>query len=296
MSVPRIAGLIDGQVMALSDPHAAVLLGQAMPGEAVPQAAQPERFVIQRGIAVVPIRGMLTPNSVLLEYYLGWTTYLGLAETLRELAANADVGAIVLDVDSPGGFVVGLDGAAEAVRRAARAKPVHALASPLAASAAYWLACQARDLTVTPGGVVGSIGIALSASASVAPGTNGRQQVDMTSTHARAKRPDPMTDEGRAELQRSLDAEEARFHAAVAAGRKISLADLPGRLSVTDDPRDGGAVFSPEEAVARGLADRVETRDDFYIRVQGAYAPRPRAQSRAFAARARAAAALAHCA
>ena len=39
MSVPRIAGLIDGQMMALSDRHAAVLLAQAMPGEAVPQAA-----------------------------------------------------------------------------------------------------------------------------------------------------------------------------------------------------------------------------------------------------------------
>ena len=118
----------------------------------------------------------------------------------------------------------------------------------------------------------------------------GDQWFEISSSHARAKNPDASTAEGMAELRRSLDESEAQFHAAVAAGRRIDPAALLSALSVTDDPKDGGAVFGVEASIARGLADRQETRDEFYSRIMQAYAPDVRpAQSLAFGAQAAAA-------
>lgn len=243
---------------------------EAMDGQL--SAGPVERFSVSRGIAVVPVRGILTPNSVILERYLGWTTYFGLSEAMAELTERADVSAIVLDVDSPGGLVIGCSGAGNAIAAAAKVKPVHTLASPMAASAAYWMAAQASSVAVTPGGIVGSIGTAQMAYSTVGPDMYGDQWYILTSTHARAKRPDPGTEEGMTELRRSLDEAEAEFHAAVSAGRDIPLDDLPRRLSVTDDPRDGGAVFNGQNAISRGLADTEETRTAFYTRISLEYA------------------------
>ncbi|MGP3722386.1 S49 family peptidase [Cereibacter sphaeroides] len=291
------------QPMALAEDLAAPLLALAIPeGAADPAAAAcapaagatvPDRFTVARGLAVVPVRGILTPNMAQYERWFGWATYHGLAETLAHLAASEDAAAIVLEIDSPGGLVCGIEAAAEAIAAAAAVKPVHALVSPLAASAAYWLASQASEIVMTPGAVAGSIGVALTAAAHVQPGSNGAQIFEMSSRHARAKRPDASTEAGRAELQRSLDEAEAAFHAAVSAGRKIPTAELAARLSVTDDPQDGGATFRAPEAIRRGLADRTETRAAFYVRLTARTTPKPRSPSRAFAARAAAAAALA---
>lgn len=296
-----VASLLSASPVALSLGLASHLLAMDLPvawgdddDSPDPRKAVIERYTISRGVAVLPINGLLTFNNVFLEYYLGWSTYTGLISAATELATNTDVAAVAVEVNSPGGFVIGLEGAAQALAALAKVKPLHVLVNPLAASAAYWLASQGTDVTMTPGSVVGSIGVALTTSAPVQPDNWGEQWFAMTSGHARAKWPMPNTDEGKAELQRSLDESEARFHAAVAAGRKIDPAALTAQLSVTDDPRDGGAVFEGADAISRGLADVSQTRAEFYERIFGAYAPKPRVTgSRAFAARAAAALAAA---
>lgn len=282
-----VASVCGASPLALSLDLAGPVLAQELPmaqdraaawGDDSPERNRqgPERFVITRGLAVVPVRGLLSYNNAMLERWLGWSTYQGLEDSLDQLAANAEVAAIVLDLDTPGGFVTGLEAAAAAVARAAAVKPVHALVNPMAASAGYWLASQAREITMAPGAVVGSIGVALLAAAPVQPDRDGQQWRVMTSHHARAKRPDPESDAGRAELQRGLDEAEAQFHAAVAAGRNIPADQLQARLSVSADLRDGGASFGAAAATARGLADRAESRAAFYARLFGAYAPKPR--------------------
>lgn len=259
------------------------------------RAMVPERFTIARGVAIVPVNGLLTFSNPMLEYYYGWSTYTGICASMAELAANSDVAAITMEFNTPGGYVTGCEAAARAIADAAKIKPVHVLIHPLAASAGYWLASQGRDITMTPGSVVGSIGVALQTSAPVQPDHWGEQWFAMTSTNARAKWPNPTTPEGQTELQRSLDEAELRFHAAVAAGRKIAPAALKSQLSVTEDERDGGAVFEADQAIPRGLADAAQTRAEFYNRIFGQYAPKPRTatSARAHAAQAAAAAAQA---
>jgi ClpP class serine protease len=260
----------------------------------VGQAAAPsDRYTITGGVAIVPVRGVLTANAMRLERILGWTTYLGLEQTCASLAQDPSVRGVVLEMNTAGGMVLGIDAAVQAIAALTRAKPVHALVDPMAASAGYWLASQATEISMTQGAIVGSIGIAQKLSASVGSGLMGEQGFEFTSSQARAKRPDPTTDEGRAEIARALDVYEANFHAAVAAGRKIDPSALSARLSVTDDPRDGGATFLAAEAIERGLADRAETRSAFVARVMGLYAPKGRVGAQGYRARALAAQAAA---
>lgn len=294
----RVMDLMCGSPSAIDIGLALDLLGMEIPVSAYRDqqtAAGPvERFTVRGGVAVVPLRGVLTPNSEVLERWLGWSTYFGITETVTELAGRADVSAIILDVDSPGGMVVGCAAAAQAVAAAAAIKPVHTIALPLMASAAYWIGSQGTDIAVAPGGLVGSIGVAMVASSVVGPNNHGEQLYSLTSTHARAKWPDPATEEGMTELRRSLDEAEAQFHGAVSAGRGIPLDDLPARLSVTEDPRDGGAVFGGAAAIERGLADTIEGRAAFYDRVFRTYGGNGRTSSSArFSAQA--AAAVATC-
>lgn len=288
-----VAQAIGALPVALALNHAAGLLATELPTAAagdLQASSAPERFAVARGVAVVPVRGLLTPNNLAYESWFGWSTYRGLTETARELAANEDVRAVILDMNSPGGLVLGLDAAARAVRALAQVKPVHVLADPMAASAAYYLASQGNDIAVAPGAIVGSIGTARMAGYYAAPDYSGTMWHDFTSSHARAKIPDPSTEEGKAEIQRSLDEAEAQFHAAVATGRGIAPEELTARLSVTDDARDGGAVFYAEEAIARGLADTAEAREDFFARIFGDYAPpQQRRAGRAYLAQAAAA-------
>lgn len=298
--VMTVASLLQGHALAAHLPAAQGLLNMACPAQvtggtdAALTCAQGERFTVSRGLAVVPLRGLITPNFFAFERWLGWSTCHGIEATMAELAASDDVAAIVLVCDSPGGMVLGCDGAARAVAAANAVKPVHALIHPLCASAAYHIASQARDVAITPGSWVGSIGILATATVPVAPGSSGFQTFVQASSHARAKRPDPTTEEGRTELQRDLDAHEAVFHARVAEGRGLTVEDLRARMSTTGNAADGGAVFWGQEAVTRGLADTVETEAAFWQRIGAAYAPRPaRPARRGAQARAAAAQALA---
>ncbi|WP_319022316.1 Clp protease/crotonase-like domain-containing protein [Pseudooceanicola spongiae] len=132
-------------------------------------------------------------------------------------------------------------------------------------------------MTVAPGASLGSIGAGVMTGAHMQPGQrSGIQLYDFISPHARAKWPDPSTEEGRTEILRSLGEAEARFHVAAAAGRGMTLDDLRSRAIVTEGVRDGGALFDGAEAVKRGLADREESRMAFYTRILGTYAPAAR--------------------
>lgn len=309
MSRDSIQARIAGQLMAMDLQSGWPCLAQDWPTQ--PMAARPdmmagtdirveygERFVTVRGVAVMPIRGMLTPDSDILERYLGWSTYAGIEAAAAELAASDEVRAVIVDANSPGGFVIGMEGAAAALARLAAVKPVLAIAAPLAASAAYALISQASSIAIVPGGMVGCIGVLGERDWPVQAAMDGNQRFITVSGLARAKRPDPTTETGRAELQRAADEAEARFHGMVARGRNIPLAELPDRLTVSADRADGGATYMAEDAIARGLADTVEVRAAFYDRVLTAYAPPPARPvpmrpARSAGARAAAAAALA---
>ncbi|MHC4591387.1 MAG: signal peptide peptidase SppA, partial [Planctomycetota bacterium] len=78
---------------------------------------------------------------------------------IRKAAADDDVVAIVLRVDSPGGSADACDMIWRELRLADRKKPVVASLSDVAASGGYYIAAGARTIYAEPGCLTGSIGV-----------------------------------------------------------------------------------------------------------------------------------------
>lgn len=201
-------------------------------------------------IAVLPMHGSLSPR--------GSYGMEGFRSRLGSAAASPDVGAIVLDVNSPGGTVAGTAETAEAVRQAAAQKPVIAIADSLAASAAYWIGSQASQLWVTPSGYVGSVGvIGMHMDVSQALEKAGVKPTLITSGQYKGELSPfaPLTDAARDNVQSQADQEHENFIRDVSQGRKVS----------TDTVRNTfgqGRTVSAQRAVDLGMADRVGTMSD----------------------------------
>ena len=231
---------------------------KAMPGLGFDARVERPAPAPQGGIAVVPVMGALSRRGDPWTDMLGWTTYEGLAGTLRTLAADRSVARIVLRVDSPGGTVFGVEDAAQAVTDAAKRKPVVAIADGLMASAAYWIASGADEIVAVPGAEVGSIGIiAVHFDESGALEKAGVVATELTAgAHKGEASPfRPLSDADRAALGERIDAQYQLFTARVARGRKVSV----------DQVRSGfgeGRVLAAPAALRAGLIDRVARMGD----------------------------------
>lgn len=83
-----------------------------------------------------------------------------IAAALREAAADEDVKAVVLRVDSPGGAVTGSETIWREVCRVREAgKPVVASMGGVAASGGYYVSMAADTIVANPGTITGSIGV-----------------------------------------------------------------------------------------------------------------------------------------
>jgi len=225
-------------------------------------------------IAVLPIVGLLTHRGGTVES-ARTTSTAAIASAVRTLAADGAVSAIVLEVDSPGGEVAGTVEAGDAIREAARSKPIVAIANSHAGSAAYWLASQATELLVTPSGQVGSIGVySAHEDQSKALDTQGRKVTLISAGKFKVEgNPfEPLGDEARAARQATVDHFYGMFVKAVARGRRV------GVEAVRDGFGQGRMVAAPA-AVEQGMADRVGTLDDAVRRAAALAGERRRGQS-----------------
>lgn len=82
-----------------------------------------------------------------------------LSKTLRQLASDPEVSAVVLRVNSPGGSAYGSEQVWRAVELVKRRKPVVVSMGDYAASGGYYLSCGANTIFAEPTTVTGSIGI-----------------------------------------------------------------------------------------------------------------------------------------
>jgi len=109
------------------------------------------------GVAIIPVRGVLCPGNF---SWGSWATgYDWVRRGIAAALAASDVRAIVLDVDSPGGTVAGCFDLADAIYEARGDKPIWAILSENAYSAAYAIASAADRIIVPRTGGTGSIGV-----------------------------------------------------------------------------------------------------------------------------------------
>lgn len=205
------------------------------------------------GVAIVPIIGPIFPRANLITEMSGGVSAAMLANDLRLALANPNVGAVMLLVDSPGGSPTGINALADQIYAMRGRKRVLAHVSGYAASAAYWIASAAAEVVVEKTGILGSIGVVAAVSKQVKPDASGNMEIEIVSSNAPKKRPDPEDAAGAAEIRSLLDGIEAQFIADVARGRNTTT------TRVRESFGRGGAVVGAA-AVAAGMADRVQSQ------------------------------------
>jgi signal peptide peptidase SppA len=209
-------------------------------------------------VALLPVYGVLTHRADFFTDVSGMTSYETLGRQIDDAAADPNAEAIVLDVDSPGGTVYGVEQAALKIRAAAGKKKVIAVVNALAASGAYWLASQASEVVVSPDGEVGSIGVyQMHRDVSRAADASGVKVTYVKAgKHKTAGNPyEPLGPEAAGQLQKCVDDFYDLFVRAVARGRNVSL------TRVREGFGEGGTVRA-REAVAEGMADKIGALDD----------------------------------
>lgn len=217
-----------------------------------PKTGEQVELKILDGVAHIPVTGTLTPSADPCGAFMGMaeTEYGFIQAAIIQAEDNPAVLEIALDVDSPGGYISGLDETAQLL--GAVTKRTTAYVGGLAASAAYWLASQAdRIVALSPASEIGSIGVALEEyDDDQALADAGIMHRVYTSTDAPDKRPDTKTDEGQAKIVAELDALHGVFVRRVAEGRNVSLD------KVKNDFGRGGVLIA-ESAMRVGMIDEV---------------------------------------
>lgn len=209
-------------------------------------------------VAVIPLAGLITPRGSFLAMLFGGRRggLEAFREDFREAMNDDAVGAIVLDVDSPGGLVsLVAETAAEVNAARGQGKKIVACCNTLCASAAYWIASQADEVVVTPSGKVGSIGVYTTHVD--CSGLNERMGLDPTYISAgkyktEGNEDSPLSAEAKAAIQREIDDIYAMFVDGVAQGRGTSP-------KAVEDGYGQGRVLGAQRGVEASLADRVAT-------------------------------------
>ena len=176
-----------------------------------------------------------------------------IADALREAAADDEVAAIVLRVDSPGGSVTGSETIWRAVQRARDAgTPVVASMGGVAASGGYYISAAAEVIVANPATITGSIGVVTGKL--VARDLQDRLGVGTDSVRTAANADAwsitaPFTDEQHRLVETEAELFYDDFVARVAAGRKLSVEAV--------DAVARGRVWTGADAADRGLVDEL---------------------------------------
>lgn len=214
-------------------------------------------------IAVIPLCGVLTPRGSFLSYLFGGGS--GSLEDFRDMFAeaysNPDVGAIVIDIDSPGGqTALTPETAADVAAARGGDKPIIAIANTQSCSGAYWIGSQADEFVVSPSSYVGSVGVymhhenwsdfetKLGVEHTFVVSEGSPFKVDGNEFEA-------LSDHAQQEWQTEVDELYGMFVSAVAGGRGVSEATVRSDFGKGD-------VMLAAQAVEAGMADRVATLED----------------------------------
>ena len=161
--------MTNGTMLAAQVPMLEARAGQALFGRILqPAAAEPEtwrktranfapRMSVENGVGVLEINGVLAYRPDIGELIFdGFEDSSEVLAAFERLEADPDAKAIVLNVNSPGGFAVGGAEIADAVRGSS--KPTVTWVGGMMCSLAYWIGSQSKAVISARSAMVGSIG------------------------------------------------------------------------------------------------------------------------------------------
>jgi len=209
-------------------------------------------------IAILPLFGTIFPRANLMTQVSGATSAEIFGEQFDELVNDPEVSAIVLDVDSPGGQVAGIEELSRKIYEARGKKPIVAVANHTMASAAYWIGTSAEKVIVSPSGDVGSIGVfAAHWDESAALEMDGLKLTLISEGKYKTEgNPyQPLTEEAHSAIRGLVKEAYDAFVKAVARNRGVNI----------DEVRDGfgeGRVVGSSQAIKMHMADQIGTLED----------------------------------
>ena len=236
------------------DLHAHVTVEQAKQTATQPAARSRQYAVTAGGVAVIDISGPMMKYASSLS---GGTSTVRTRRAVRDAAADKDVQAIVLRIDSPGGTVAGTFDLADDVAAANAKKPVVAYIEDLGASAAYAVASQAGSIHANRTAILGSIGTyaVIHDQSGQAAQIGVKVHVLRAGQFKGAGHPGTeVTAEQLAEWQRMVDELNEHFIEGVAAGRRALSVQQVRELA-------DGRVHVGQAALTLGLIDGIASFD-----------------------------------
>ena len=132
-----------------------------MPMPEMPEDEQDdcEPYDILPGVRVIPIHGPIGYRIGAIEKVCGICDVGELNEYLDEAVNDDSVETIVLDINSPGGEIVGIAEFSDKLIAAGKKKNCVAFTDTMACSAAQWIAAACNEVYATPSADLGSIGV-----------------------------------------------------------------------------------------------------------------------------------------
>jgi protease-4 len=221
--------------------RAALILGAVLGGAALIADGLPENPALGgEHIARLPMSGTITDNRELVRL-------------VERAGRDAQVRALLVSIDSPGGTVAGGEAFHTAIRGVrAAGKPVVAVMGGTAASAGYMVALPAERIFAREATLTGSIGVILqSFEVSELMERLGLRAEALTSGPLKDQPSPfrPLTEQGRASLNAVVQDMQSQFVAMVVAGRNLP----EERVRELAD----GRVMTGRQALAVGLVDAI---------------------------------------
>ncbi|HWB13335.1 MAG TPA: S49 family peptidase [Pirellulales bacterium] len=222
-------------------------------------AARPANATIQQGqgnkIAVLNLFGVVAQRMSLMEQISGGTSTEQFAKAFDAALNDADVKAIVINVDSPGGSVHGVEELAQKIFEARGRKPVKAIANAQMDSAAYWIGSAADEVLSTPSGVLGSVGaVAIHTEQSKLDDKAGLKRTILTSARYKAEgNPyEPLSETAKEYFEGRVRQFGQKFVETVARNRGVTAARVEADYGQ-------GRELTARDALAAGMIDRIAT-------------------------------------
>lgn len=225
-------------------------------------AAEPSRRKLPKvegGVAVIPMHGVISHRYSIFQDIFGGTSTQGFGAAFQRAISDSKVGAVIIDVDSPGGTVAGVEELADIIYAGSQQKPVAAVANAQMASAAYWLASQVgagkKALVAAPGSEVGSIGVfRMHEDYSEMLAADGVKVtfLSVPKYKTEANPYEPLTDEAIGHHMGQVESTYESFVSAVSRGRGVPASQVKRGFGE-------GRMFDARQAAAMGMVDRVAT-------------------------------------
>jgi signal peptide peptidase SppA len=217
------------------------------------QGGEERPYRVTDGLAIIPVTGPLSKRATVFSFLFGGTSYAKISRDFMSAMQDSEIEGIVLDIDSPGGVVSGVEAVADLVFNSRGEKPIVAFANGMMASAAYWIGSAADAVVAQSTATVGSIGVLMiHQDISEAEKKAGVKTTYLSAGKYKAmgNMSQPLTDEAKEYFQAELDYIYSIFVDTVSRNREVEIEDVLGSMA-------DGKVFIGQQAMDANLVDQI---------------------------------------